>query len=57
MKVERVPKLISGAMNIPYIICKAGYAEGAKRPKRQAKVIVFNPVIAVKLRRNEKLVT
>lgn len=27
-------KLISGKMNIPYIRVKAGYALGAKRPKR-----------------------
>lgn len=44
-------KLISGQMNVPYIVCKPGYAEGSNKPKRIKKVQVFNPVI--KLRRFE----
>jgi len=47
-------KLISGKMNIPYIICKPGYAEGANKPKR-AKAPVVKEVV-VKIRKNEKLV-
>lgn len=42
-------KLIMGNMNIPYIICKPGYAEGVARPKVVRAVKPFNPV--VKLRR------
>lgn len=45
----KLPKLISGKMNIPYIICKPGYAEGANKPKRVVKVIKpFNPVIILR---------
>lgn len=45
----KLPKLISGNMNIPYIICKPGYAEGANKPKRVAKVMIpFNPVIILR---------
>ena len=47
----RQPKLIAGQMNIPYIKCKAGYADGAARPKRVVKPKPFNPVI--KLRKLE----
>lgn len=41
-------KLPMGQKNIPYIIVKAGYADGAKRPKRRAAIkneSVFNGVI------------
>lgn len=44
----RAIKLIPGKMNIPYIKCKVGYAEGAKRPKRVKKIVEpvpFNPII------------
>ena len=46
----KIPKLISGKMNIPYIICKPGYAEGSNKPKRvkTAKVLIFNPVIVLR---------
>lgn len=46
----KIPKLISGKMNIPYIVCKPGYAEGANKPKRvkKAKVLLFNPVIVLR---------
>lgn len=44
-------KLVSGQMNVPYIICKPGYADGANKPRRVKKVEVFNPVI--KLRKSE----
>lgn len=47
----RIPKLISGKMNAPYIICKTGYAKGSNRPKRVVKAKPFNPVIV--LRKNE----
>ncbi len=51
MKTERIKKLISGQMNVPYIICKVGYAEGSNKPKRVVTPKPFNPVI--KLRRSE----
>jgi hypothetical protein len=51
----KLPKLIPGKMNIPYIVCKPGYATGVAKPKRLAKVLIFNPVM-VKIRRNERLV-
>lgn len=54
MKNEKLPKLISGKMNVPYIKCKAGYAEGANKPKRVTKVI--EKEVIVKIRKNEKLV-
>lgn len=44
-------KLIAGKMNVPYIICKAGYADGTNKPKRIKKVVPFNAVI--KLRKAE----
>lgn len=47
-------KLISGQMNIPYIICKAGYADGSNKPKRAVKAEVKE--LVTKIRRNEKLV-
>lgn len=57
MKTEKLPKLIPGNMNIPYIKCKAGYADGCQKPKaltnrpeQEAKQTV------TKLRKNEKLV-
>jgi hypothetical protein len=40
-------KLISGKMNIPYKICKIGYAIGVKKPKRVKKIVetpIFNGV-------------
>lgn len=54
MKNERLPKLISGQMNIPYIKCKAGYADGTNKPKRAVKVEAKQLVI--KIRKNEGLV-
>lgn len=48
-------KLISGKMNIPYIICKPGYAEGVTKPKRNNTKVKEKPVI-IKIRRNERLV-
>lgn len=48
MKTEKLPKLIAGAMNVPYIICKAGYAEGVRRPKRVVKPKLFNPIIILR---------
>lgn len=50
-KTERIPKLIAGQMNIPYIVCKPGYALGVNKPKRVLKAKLFNPVI--KLRKSE----
>lgn len=50
----KLPKLISGQMNIPYIRCKAGYADGSNKPKRPAKAKVLSLVI--KIRKNERLV-
>ncbi len=51
----RIPKLISGKMNIPYIILKAGYAHGVTKPKRvkkQKEVSPFNsPVLCIKIRK------
>lgn len=47
-------KLISGKMNILYITCKPGYAEGVSKPKRQVKPVTKEVVI--KVRKNEKLV-
>lgn len=41
-------KLIPGKMNIPYIKCKLGYAEGTNKPKRVLKVKPFNPVIILR---------
>jgi hypothetical protein len=46
--MEKLPKLISGKMNIPYIVCKPGYADGAKRPKRIVKAKPFNPVYVLR---------
>lgn len=46
-------KLIAGQMNIPYIICKAGYAEGSNKPKRQRKV--EQKQVVTKLRKQEGL--
>lgn len=50
----KLPKLISGQMNIPYIICKAGYAEGSNKPKRERRAKV-KPLV-FKVRRQEGLV-
>lgn len=47
----KTTKLVSGKMNIPYIICKPGYAEGVRRPQKEAIVKPFNAVI--KLRKLE----
>ena len=47
-------KLIAGAMNIPYIVCKPGYAEGAAKPKRQRKAQP-KPMVT-KLRKQEGLI-
>lgn len=47
-------KLIAGQMNIPYVICKAGYAEGAAKPKRQRKTQP-KPLVT-KLRKQEGLI-
>lgn len=44
-------KLVAGKMNVPYIKCKAGYADGVVKPKRVIKPKLFNPVI--KLRKLE----
>ena len=54
MKQPKLIKLIPGNMNIPYIQCKAGYAEGSNKPRRVVKQEV-KPMIT-KLRKNEKLV-
>ena len=43
----RTIKLIAGKMNIPYKICKVGYAAGVKRPTKTKKVAetpIFNGV-------------
>lgn len=48
VKKERFAKLISGKMNIPYIICKAGYALGANKPLKQKAAKVFNPCIVLR---------
>lgn len=50
----KLPKLISGQMNIPYIKCKAGYALGSNKPKRAVKAKIIPLVI--KIRKNERLV-
>jgi hypothetical protein len=50
MQMRQV-KLISGNMNVPYTICKPGYALGSNKPKRVKKTKPFNPVI--KLRKME----
>lgn len=49
MSKDKVPKLIPGKMNVPYIKCKAGKAIGAKIAKgykglknRQTVVVAFN---------------
>lgn len=47
-------KLIAGAMNIPYIVCKPGYAEGASKPKRPRKTQP-KPLVT-KLRKQEGLI-
>lgn len=54
MKNERLPKLIAGEMNIPYIICKPGFADGVQRPRKEVAPVV--KLIVTKLRKNEKLV-
>jgi hypothetical protein len=46
----RLTKLVPGKMNVPYVVCKPGYAEGANKPKRIIEPKPFNPVI--KLRKN-----
>ena len=53
MKKDKLPKLIAGKMNIPFIVCKAGYASGVNKPKA---VKVTQREIVVKVRKNEKLV-
>lgn len=52
--MNRLPKLISGQMNIPYIICKPGYAEGSNKPKRIKKT--QPKALVIKVRRQEGLV-
>jgi hypothetical protein len=52
--MNRLPKLISGNMNIPYIICKPGYAEGSNKPKRVKKT--QPKALVIKVRRQEGLV-
>ena len=47
-------KLVAGQMNVLYIFCKPGYAEGSNKPKRVIKGEV-KPLIT-KIRHNEKLV-
>lgn len=47
-------KLIAGVMNVPYVVCKPGYAEGAIKPRRERKTPVKPPV--VKLRKQEGLI-
>lgn len=47
-------KLIAGQMNIPYIVCKPGYAEGAAKPKRQRKTQPKS--LVTKLRKQEGLI-
>lgn len=53
--MQRIPKLIPGKRNIPYIKVKAGAAHGARRPTKlknrpEAQVIQFNaPILVVKL--------
>lgn len=46
--VERQVKLISGAMNTPYIICKANYADGVAKPRRIKKPVLFNPMFILR---------
>lgn len=50
----KLPKLISGKMNIPYIKCKVGYADGSNKPKRVIKKVV--KPIQTRTRVNEKLI-
>lgn len=50
----KVQKLISGNMNIPYIVCKPGYAEGSNKPKKEVKKVEKQTVF--KVRKNEKLI-
>lgn len=57
MKKEKATKLIPGNMNIPYIKCKAGYAEGSNKPKTVTNRPVQESKSPVtKVRKNEKLV-
>lgn len=53
-KQDKVPKLITGKMNIPFIKCKAGYAEGVNKPKKETVKVEVSPVVVV--RKNERLV-
>jgi len=42
----KLPKLIKGQMNINFVTYKAGYAEGARQPKRRIKKETpFNPIV------------
>jgi hypothetical protein len=44
-------KLIAGQMNVKIKLCKVGYAEGAKRPKRvkiETQVVFNAPTIVLK---------
>lgn len=52
--MQKLTKLISGKMNVPYIVCKPGYAIGSNKPKRVAQK--ETKALVTKLRVNEKLV-
>lgn len=47
-------KLIKGQQNALYTVCKAGYAEGVMKPRREVKAEV-KPLVT-KIRKNEPLV-
>lgn len=44
----KLPKLISGKMNVLYIKCKTGYADGTNKPKRAKPAKLFNPIIILR---------
>lgn len=50
----RLPKLIPGKMNFPYIKCKPGYAENSKPVKPRIEKREEKPLVT-KLRKKESL--
>ena len=51
----KLPKLISGQMNVLYIICKPGFAEGSRHPKKRLEKRIEKPIVT-KMRKNERLI-
>ncbi len=49
--MEKLPRLIMGQMNVPFIILKPNYAHGVNRPKR-VLIKQVKPIIT-KLRKAE----